>query len=91
MVVDGAFLFIERFNPRPRKGGDQSTKTDDEITAVSIHAPARGATYYYGYFRGLNTEFQSTPPQGGRLVNRDGTVVGKVSFNPRPRKGGDKT
>ncbi len=56
-------------------------------TDVSIHAPAQGATH------GRDNEvaivlFQSTPPRRGRPtgVRRSRLMV---SFNPRPRAGGD--
>ena len=35
---------IERFNPRPRTGGDQTPIQQLNLSPVSIHAPARGAT-----------------------------------------------
>ena len=34
------------------------------------------------------SKFQSTPPHGGRL-NIKQCVNGRISFNPRPRTGGD--
>ena len=36
------------------------------------------------------TEFQSTPPRGGRLITNK-TSNDWTSFNPRPRAGGDDT
>ncbi len=37
----------QRFNPRPREGGDPIEPANDVAKVVSIHAPARGATYYF--------------------------------------------
>ena len=55
-----------RFNPRPRAGGDFSMCFMLAMVAVSIHAPARGATKAKSIgFR--DNGFQSTPPRGGRL------------------------
>ena len=59
--------------------------------SVSIHAPARGATP--GDEPSLTaTVFQSTPPRGGRhsRLPRCRRRL-RVSFNPRPRAGGDST
>ena len=33
------------FNPRSREGSDQSTSTTFPVSAISIHAPAKGATF----------------------------------------------
>ncbi len=58
------------FNPRPRAGGDIRRDEHEQHHAVSIHAPARGATqgdliYVFAY------RFQSTPPRGGRPAGAD--------------------
>ena len=37
------------------------------VLGVSIHAPAWGATVFYGVAVG-NFQFQSTPPHGGRRI-----------------------
>ena len=50
--------------------------------------PPRGGRRYDGYGEGSTVVFQSTPPRGGR--RREGAMnVCKMSFNPRPRAGGD--
>ncbi len=53
------------FDPRPRTGGDKSGPPQPPAAAVSIRAPARGAT------SGVSGEddgklFRSAPPHGGR-------------------------
>ncbi len=55
---------------------------------VSIHAPARGATWYGEecYIKGV---FQSTRPRGARLIAQK-TGCQSVSFNPRAREGRDQ-
>ena len=35
-----------RFNPRPRTGGDRWGRAAQQQHRVSIHAPARGATFW---------------------------------------------
>ena len=55
---------------------------------VSIHAPARGATYNAHNPRLLDW-FQSTHPQGVRLVISVCVFV-QMGFNPRTRKGCDE-
>ncbi len=55
------------FNPRPRAGGDDGRIGDvEDVSAVSIHAPARGATVFGSAKSRAWCEFQSTPPRGGR-------------------------
>ena len=55
--------------------------------AVSIHAPAWGATRTWSG-TGRARSFQSTPPRGGRH-HRPRRPQGLAGFNPRPRVGGD--
>ena len=58
---------FDRFNPRPRAGGDVDGALNELIeTEVSIHAPARGATTLTGVTDAKQNKFQSTPPRGGR-------------------------
>ena len=54
------------FNPRPRVGGDLLALKGADAVIISIHAPAWGATPASCAY-GLNLQFQSTPPRGGRL------------------------
>ena len=39
------------FNPRAREGRDERCQFIEEHVSVSIHAPARGATWYYKHKR----------------------------------------
>ena len=77
------------FNPRPRMGGDTNSALVKRRKRVSIHAPVWGATYLC-HSCTVHTEFQSTPPYGGRPVIIHVTVC-FFGFNPRPRMGGDDT
>ena len=55
------------FNPRSREGSDAVTDCKiDELTRISIHAPARGATSTYAWKK-MISGFQSTLPRGERL------------------------
>ena len=78
-----------RFNPRARKGRDEASNVVSSIKdAVSIHAPARGATKaFHGQLREIS--FQSTRPQGARLYRFQNIFRVLMSFNPRARKGRD--
>ena len=78
------------FNPRPRTGGDALVigQVVDHLL-VSIHAPARGATFAIAPENSIKTEFQSTPPHGGRPRNAPHHLLAPTGFNPRPRTGGD--
>ncbi len=57
------------FNPRSRKGSDDKDSASTQMRYISIHAPARGATPSTLPPLGL-TLFQSTLPQGERLISR---------------------
>ena len=54
------------FNPRTRTGCDAAGRRVMERSEVSIHAPARGATYSSLYLHNV-LQFQSTHPHGVRL------------------------
>jgi len=57
------------FNPRTREGCDPATLSPGHCCPyVSIHAPARGATWLIGVKITLRLKFQSTHPRGVRLV-----------------------
>ena len=56
------------FNPRSREGSDGSKNRRKSGNNISIHAPARGATYFQTYMLGPQI-FQSTLPRGERRKN----------------------
>jgi len=76
------------FNPRSRAGSDARLLDGGDAHAVSIHAPARGATQAGGmvqvYFLCFNPRSRagSDRPRRGRACGRD-------RFNPRSRAGSD--
>ena len=77
------------FNPRARKGRDPLRPTNSPNNAVSIHAPARGATEI-SLDDVYPDEFQSTRPQGARPALAAKRAAGSKCFNPRARKGRDQ-
>ena len=76
------------FNPRSREGSDADLDIAYDDPAISIHAPAKGATRQqlrWIIFSG----FQSTLPRRERL--RQGwALLGHMDFNPRSREGSDE-
>ena len=81
------FANLLHFNSRPRAGGDGSMEKGEVIEHISIHAPARGATWR-SFYRGGTKVFQFTPPRGGRPAPVP-YVGASLNFNSRPRAGGD--
>ena len=75
---------MTRFNPRAREGRDAGTTRESQISAVSIHAPARGATAADGNPR-RKTAFQSTRPRGARLNHFAVNQILMVFQSTRPR------
>ena len=56
---------------------------------ISIHAPARGATFTDFLYCPV-IKFQSTPPRGERRYTPINNLITE-DFNPRPREGSDPT
>ncbi len=76
------------FQSTPPRGGRRDAARACRDVAVSIHAPARGATPRATNI-GARYRFQSTPPRGGRPQRRVDRGYHDRGFNPRPRAGGD--
>ena len=74
------------FNPRPRAGGDLLLGGSAWRPRVSIHAPARGATETETEAN-MTSEFQSTPPRGGRPIGAL-HVEASEGFQSTPPRGG---
>ena len=75
---------IERFNPRARKGRDDSSCSYGCQGVVSIHAPARGATASANN-DSLSRMFQSTRPQGARHADDSGHLGTEMFQSTRPQ------
>ena len=41
-----AIAFFTNFNPRSREGSDKAAIAVEKLDAISIHAPAKGATFW---------------------------------------------
>ncbi len=76
------------FQSTPPRGGRPRSSDAAVIRAVSIHAPAWGATAQDAAATSL-CRFQSTPPRGGRRSAPSDDLALSSRFNPRPRVGGD--
>ncbi len=76
------------FNPRPRMGSDKQTGDLTFIYAVSIHAPAWGATFTKKELEQLKNVSIHAPAWGATVAGKINQSPGK-SFNPRPRMGSD--
>ena len=64
--VEYSFRHLAGFNPRAREGRDENNIVANIAVAVSIHAPARGATSLSRLRFSIITLFQSTRPRGAR-------------------------
>ena len=79
------------FNPRPRVGGDLlKGKADEDAAAISIHAPAWGATCRKCKKRMVMKDFNPRPRVGGDLTGCElDALAPHISNNPPA--GGAKT
>ncbi len=70
LEVASDFKYYVHFNPHSRKGSDVPFNIDRKLTdEISIHTPERGATASKN-LSDPGQKFQSTPPQGERLLQR---------------------
>ena len=77
-----------RFNPRPRAGGDVLLRAVRRRQHVSIRAPARGATGQIQQESAWNTVSIRAPARGATIGPAAFPAI-STGFNPRPRAGGD--
>ena len=75
---------VTRFNSRARKGRDIKTSESRTDSAVSIHAPARGATSTRRSSKERQT-FQFTRPQGARLTGKTFVNIDRMFQFTRPQ------
>ena len=77
------------FNPRSRKGSDdQMGQLVEQADAISIHAPARGATKHPRTQPHITSISIHAPARGATHSNCVNLLTKKY-FNPRSRKGSD--
>ena len=82
-------LFAETdFNPRSREGSDNAMCWESGDTDISIHAPAKGATFIISCIDSMIIIFQSTLPRRERR-RHDSSHKSHNNFNPRSREGSD--
>ena len=82
-------VYTYGFNPRSREGSDERQVYASNGYWVSIHAPAKGATFRLSAIITKLYLFQSTLPRRERQFH--GTTCGWHScFNPRSREGSDQ-
>ena len=60
------------------------------VQIISIHAPAKGATYF-DYLKVSVRIFQSTLPRRERRASYETRTSGRCYFNPRSREGSDSS
>ena len=80
---------VVRLSPSFREGSDVREQEAPNTTAISIHAPAKGATVA-GSPQTLISSFQSTLPRRERQGHQDATGGRDFYFNPRSREGSDR-
>ena len=80
-----------RFRSTPPRRGRRGRlgRIEPGRIAVSIHAPAKGATSLASLSGRCTVMFRSTPPRRGRLDFLSTTPRPTSRFDPRPREGGD--
>ena len=78
-------ILFPYFNPRSREGSDEAAKSGLCVFAISIHAPARGATTIFSKPKSQRI-FQSTLPRGERLVRNTGAnAINPISIHAPAR------
>ena len=80
---------LARFNPRPRAGGDRTTRRRIRLDdAVSIHAPARGATDATASIASQQQSVSIHAPARGATRLRPAILAVGVQFQSTPPRGG---
>ena len=88
--VGSLFDYFGGFNPRSREGSDKDGRIlYIKYLDVSIHAPARGATYSSMSFSSNTTVSIHAPARGATTLYFSDKVTSNC-FNPRSREGSDQ-
>ncbi len=83
--------FAPVFQSTPPRGGRHVVAAGTNVVfAVSIHAPARGATSGKRCHLRFRSCFNPRPRAGGDVTAQESWIL-LDSFNPRPRAGGDSS
>ena len=76
------------FNPRSREGSDGRHERPVVRAEISIHAPAKGATYNAVVIAAEDDDFNPRSREGSDAVDT-GSRQFRMNFNPRSREGSD--
>ena len=79
-------MTVSYFNPRSREGSDGEVSLAIAISGISIHAPAKGATRYYGYNRVSTKISIHAPAKGATRLFPDLSGISVISIHA-PAKG----
>ena len=78
------------FNPRSREGSDLLLGRDMQLSRpISIHAPARGATFTPDVWTGRQLGISIHAPARGATIQILFAYIEHNDFNPRSREGSD--
>ena len=81
----GVASVLRYFNPRSREGSDTQQEKRQNGKAISIHAPAKGATFGYRTV-GIAEAFQSTLPRRERHGKTTKTATIMIFQSTLPRR-----
>ena len=84
----GIGLYLARFNPRPRAGGDLLRSLPFEGIRKFQSTPPRGGRRWASCRLCVSCKFQSTPPRGGRPPNGLPIFAERQVFQSTPPRGG---
>ena len=79
----------KNFNPRSREGSDDYCYKRGDVTQISIHAPAKGATYMQAFQQLYDRAISIHAPAKGATFCRENKTKPLAHFNPRSREGSD--
>ena len=79
----------KNFNPRSREGSDDYCYKRGDVTQISIHAPAKGATYMQAFQQLYDRAISIHAPAKGATCSLCSIVRAVSYFNPRSREGSD--
>ena len=79
---------VEYFNPRSREGSDKRTGDRIKKGKISIHAPAKGATWIACRRMFTWMDFNPRSREGSDKAT-EARLVQPAHFNPRSREGSD--
>ena len=73
------------FNPRSREGSDETFLNIDNMVIISIHAPARGATFFRHFVYPLLHYFNPRSREGSDVIIPVHVAVDTISIHAPAR------